>query len=291
MQHARTTSNKPPGALLDSHAIKSLALYGYCHLPTTLASKGANAELFAHLDNMFSQRRSWLEQRLATEAHAFLGFRPAGYEKSLLHQNHEPCEQFKIGYYLEPVNNQEKSTAGNALALYNPLHNDMIVSRYWHHIGLLAAALFEHMAKTAGIPAQSISKLVQHPFHQLGLNHYRGCTRQRGDMLMGSHSDASLLTIILPSARGLQIEGPQGNWRELPPVADSVIVLVGQFLATLSEGYYCAPLHRVIDSTGSARYSLVYKYRANRLARVSLGNGDGFCPGELYERKLQAIMH
>ena len=275
----------PNGAQL--HSLKER---GFCYLNTPYASSEPSAALFIRVQHLFTQQRAWLNKQLATANNSYLGFRPAGYEKSLLHKTSEPCEQFKIGYYLQE---QSDGLAGNeALQEYNPLQGDLTVARCWRELGALSKALFGYLASTAGVPPHTTQLLARHPFHQLGLNHYPHHAQQIAqEMLLGSHRDASLLTIILPSAAGLQIACKDHGWRDLPPADNAVIVLVGQFLAELSGHYFNAPLHRVIGIGSEDRYSVVYKYRANRNAKVRLANGEYYCPGALYEKKLRAIMH
>ncbi len=270
--------------------IDSLRKRGYCYLKAPCANSASNAALFTRLQHLFTGQRHWLHQRLASAGNSYLGFRPAGYEKSLIHQTTEPCEQFKIGHYLQAT---ATGIAGcEALQEYNPLGCDRTIARYWGELGALSATLFKYLASVAGIPAGSAQLLAQHPFHQLGLNHYPSQAQPIAQtMALGSHRDASLLTIILPSAAGLQIARKDTGWRELPPASGTVIVLVGQFLAELSGDYFCAPLHRVAGIDSDDRYSAVYKYRANRYATVKLANGNDYCPGALYEQKLRAIMN
>ena len=59
---------------------------------------------------------------------------------------------------------------------------------------------------------------------------------------------------------GLQIEGIDGEWIEAPPIEGSLVINVGDLLSRWTDGVYRSTKHRVINSSGRERLSLVLAY-------------------------------
>jgi len=77
----------------------------------------------------------------------------------------------------------------------------------------------------------------------------------------GPHTDFGVLTILCQDAvGGLQIEGIDGEWIEAPPIEGSLVINVGDLLSRWTDGVYRSTKHRVINSSGRERLSLVLAY-------------------------------
>ncbi|MCP3689431.1 MAG: isopenicillin N synthase family oxygenase [Gammaproteobacteria bacterium] len=59
---------------------------------------------------------------------------------------------------------------------------------------------------------------------------------------------------------GLQVENPHGEWIQAPPVADTLIVNVGDWLERWTDGAFRSTSHRVINSSSRKRLSLVLAF-------------------------------
>ncbi|NDA09188.1 MAG: 2OG-Fe(II) oxygenase, partial [Alphaproteobacteria bacterium] len=67
-----------------------------------------------------------------------------------------------------------------------------------------------------------------------------------------------VLTVLCQdSVGGLQVQDVNGDWIEAPPIEGSMIVNVGDLLHRWTEGAYKSTPHRVINSSGRERLSLV----------------------------------
>ena len=73
-----------------------------------------------------------------------------------------------------------------------------------------------------------------------------------------------MLTVLCQdNVGGLQVQDVNGDWIEAPPIEGSLIVNVGDLLHRWTEGAYKSTPHRVINSSGRERLSLVLAWDPN----------------------------
>jgi isopenicillin N synthase-like dioxygenase len=71
------------------------------------------------------------------------------------------------------------------------------------------------------------------------------------------HTDFGVLTLLLQdSSGGLQIENKSGEWIEAPPIAGTLVCNIGDLLARWTNDRFASTLHRVVNRTSNARYSI-----------------------------------
>ncbi len=72
-----------------------------------------------------------------------------------------------------------------------------------------------------------------------------------GSLRAAPHGDINLLT-ILPAANepGLQVQGKDGEWFDVPCDFGMLIINIGDMLQEASQGYYPSTQHRVVNPTG-----------------------------------------
>jgi len=75
------------------------------------------------------------------------------------------------------------------------------------------------------------------------------------------HTDFGVLTVLgQDDVGGLQVQELNGNWVAAPPIPDTLIVNVGDLLARWTNDEYRSTPHRVVNSSGQERLSLVLAY-------------------------------
>ena len=78
---------------------------------------------------------------------------------------------------------------------------------------------------------------------------------------VGPHTDFGVLTVLCQdSVGGLQVQDVNGHWIEAPPIHGTLVVNVADLLARWTGGAYKSTPHRVVNSSGRERLSLVLAF-------------------------------
>jgi isopenicillin N synthase-like dioxygenase len=105
-------------------------------------------------------------------------------------------------------------------------------------LGLLSLGLGlddDHLARYFGDRPMSLTKLISYPPTPAG---------QAG---VNAHHDTGFVTLLAAGTTpGLQVENPHGDWIDVPVVADSFVVNLGEMLQGITGNYFVATPHRVI---------------------------------------------
>ena len=81
---------------------------------------------------------------------------------------------------------------------------------------------------------------------------------------VGPHTDFGMLTVLCQdSVGGLQVEDVNGEWIQAPPIENTLVVNVADLLARWTDGAYKSTPHRVVNSSGKERLSIVLAYDPN----------------------------
>ena len=76
---------------------------------------------------------------------------------------------------------------------------------------------------------------------------YPGSESTSGGQGVGAHQDTGLLTFILQTATGLQVETPDGQFVDAPPIAGTYIMNLGEMLQRATNGFLRATRHKVVS--------------------------------------------
>ncbi|MGK0149674.1 isopenicillin N synthase family dioxygenase [Pseudomonas putida] len=125
----------------------------------------------------------------------------------------------------------------------------------------LARQLISAIALSLDLPADYFEKLQRKPITIQRLSYY---PPQRGEITLGeigtgAHTDYGFLTILSQDSNGgLQVQNREGEWVSAPPVEDAFIVNIGDLVQAFTNDRYVATVHRVINVSGNARYSIPF---------------------------------
>lgn len=125
----------------------------------------------------------------------------------------------------------------------------------------LARKLVSAFAISLGLPADHFEQLQQHPITIQRLLHYpsQGEESDPDVVGIGAHTDYGFLTILSQdSVGGLQVQNKAGEWISAPPVEGTFIINIGDLVRAMTNGRYSSTVHRVINKSGTARYSIPF---------------------------------
>ncbi len=115
-------------------------------------------------------------------------------------------------------------------------------------LGALAVGLglqHDHFRQLFGPMPMSLSKFIHYPPTPVG------------EAGVNAHHDAGLLTVLAPGpTRGLQVRNHEGEWIDVPQVADGFVINLGEVLQSATGNFLVATPHRVI--TRDERYSAAF---------------------------------
>ena len=134
---------------------------------------------------------------------------------------------------------------------------------YFHQINELAKNLLTCFAMGLNLKENFFIRNCNAPLSRASLVYYPDQPKEMGEMQFGvsEHTDFGLLTILCQdSVGGLQIKGLDGQWFHAPPIDGTLIVNVADLLSRWTGGIYKSTPHRVVNSSGQERLSIVLAF-------------------------------
>ncbi len=137
---------------------------------------------------------------------------------------------------------------------------------YFESASACAETLLRGFALGGGRPADVFTRTSDLPVSRGSLQYYppRSDDLPDDQFSLAPHTDFGVLTVLAQDAvGGLQIQTPDGSWIAAPPIPGTLVVNVGDLLGRWSNDTYRSTPHRVINSSGRERLSLVLAYDPN----------------------------
>lgn len=109
-------------------------------------------------------------------------------------------------------------------------------------------------------------KTASRPLSRASLVYYPAQPEDMGkdQFGVGPHTDFGVLTVLCQdSVGGLQVEDVNGEWLQAPPIEGTLVVNVADLLARWTDGAYKSTPHRVVNSSGKERLSIVLAFDPN----------------------------
>ena len=130
------------------------------------------------------------------------------------------------------------------------------VTEYFAATAELADELMEVIAVGLGLPRDTFAKAFgERPLSLAKLISYP--KSPDGEAGVNAHNDAGFLTVLMQhGVSGLQVVNPQGEWIDVPPIANTYVINIGEMLQSMTGNYLVATKHRVISP--DKRYSTAY---------------------------------
>ncbi len=127
----------------------------------------------------------------------------------------------------------------------------------------VAHTLMRGFALGLGLDEQFFLKSAQRPLSRASFVYYPSQPEDAGadQFGVGPHTDFGVLTVLAQDdVGGLQVQDVSGEWIQAPPIPGTLIVNVADLLARWTGNAYKSTPHRVVNSSGRERLSLVLAY-------------------------------
>ncbi len=134
---------------------------------------------------------------------------------------------------------------------------------YFRQAHDVAHHLMRGFALGLGLDENFFLKTCSKPLSRASFVYYPPQPEEMGQRQfgVGPHTDFGVLTVLCQdSVGGLQVEDIHGEWIEAPPIEGTLIVNVADLLARWTDGAYKSTPHRVVNSSGRERLSLVLAF-------------------------------
>lgn len=209
--------------------------------------------------DFFAQSEDRKARHIATPENHFVGYRPLGSEASMLEDQKENCEQYKIGY-LKQGGQNSRDTATERLS--DACFEGGATLAYWLAAQRMSDAIIASLGEVLSLGSEYFASCCSQPMHQLGLNRYP-CVADKPVISMSAHKDLCLLTLVAQEYAGLEIQVDNGDYELAEPIPGTVVCMLGEYMHRWSGGSFVAPMHRVRGSARVSRISIIYKHRPN----------------------------
>jgi isopenicillin N synthase-like dioxygenase len=119
--------------------------------------------------------------------------------------------------------------------------------------------LLRGFAVSLGLDPDFFRERFSKPLARCSLIYYPPQPRESGSEQFGvaPHTDYGGLTLLSQDATGgLQVRTRAGEWVTAPPIAGTFVVNIGDLMARWTNDRFVSTPHRVVNSSGRARYSM-----------------------------------
>ena len=137
---------------------------------------------------------------------------------------------------------------------------------FFEHTNNLARDLLKGFAIGLNLDEDFFFKSSSKPLSRASLVYYPSQPIDMGEDQFGvsSHTDFGVLTILCQDeVGGLQVQDLNGEWFHAPPIPNTIIVNVADLLSRWTGGEYKSTPHRVVNTSGKERLSIVLAFDPN----------------------------
>jgi isopenicillin N synthase-like dioxygenase len=139
------------------------------------------------------------------------------------------------------------------------------VMAYQNAVRALGQKMLPVVARSLGLPADFFAPYFDPPQLSLRLLHYPVRDEREPDQFgTGAHTDSGFLTFLMQDGvSGLQVRRTDGSWFDAPVVPGKFLVNTGDMLRRWSNDRYLSTPHRVLNASGTDRYSIALFFDTN----------------------------
>ena len=138
------------------------------------------------------------------------------------------------------------------------------VEAYYADMLDVSNALLRAFALALALPEDYFLDKFDRAAGALRLLHYPPRPSGETRLGVGAHTDYETFTILAQDGNpGLQVLNGAGRWIDIPPVAGTFVVNIGDLMARWTNDRFTSNVHRAANRTGRNRYSIPFFMGAN----------------------------
>ena len=180
---------------------------------------------------------------------------------------YEPHEVIDFGRENEPDDPPECASSllyGPNLWPSKPPALRQAVEAYYAAMLEVSNALLRAFALALSLPEAYFGDKFDRAAGALRLLHYPPRPPGETRLGVGAHTDYETFTILAQDANpGLQVLNGADRWIDIPPVAGTFVVNIGDLMARWTNDRFTSNIHRAANRTGRNRYSIPFFMGAN----------------------------
>ncbi|MCW5770325.1 MAG: isopenicillin N synthase family oxygenase [Rhodospirillaceae bacterium] len=145
------------------------------------------------------------------------------------------------------------------------------IDRYYAGIDRAGQALLRAVALSLDLPERFFADRYTKPLARGSLIYYPPQPPELGAEQFGvsAHTDYGCITFVCQDDNGgLQVRNRAGEWIAAPPIRGTLVVNIGDLLARWTNDRFRSTPHRVVNTSGRARYSMAVFYDPDYDAEV-----------------------
>lgn len=174
---------------------------------------------------------------------------------------------------------------------------------YTYYTDILAFSykLLRIFALALEMPEDSFDSMCKFPMTAIRALHYPAQETASGqDVGIGAHTDYCWFTLVCQdSVPALQVLNENGIWVPAPPMENTFVVNIRDFLMQATNKKWVSTVHRVMNLTGEKRYSMPFFFSPDEDAKVTVLENcrvDGetyeeIVVGEYFQKRLLAARY
>lgn len=244
----------------------------------------------ASIDEMYETTRRFFEQPLEDKLVAvspvgdfYQGYAPPAVRSECGEVRRRFVEAFHANPYDTP---QEAIAAGYPEGVVNTMAANVwpddppdfvaVWRRYYREMELLANRMFHVFAMALGLPEDWFDDKVDRHLAALAANHYlpQDSPPRPDELRLQAHVDFGCLTILYQddAPGGLQVHQRGAGWQDIPAIAGSYVVNLGDMMSRWTNERWVATPHRVVNPPtellGTTRISIPFFHHPNHDAVI-----------------------
>ncbi len=172
-------------------------------------------------------------------------------------------DSFDLGFPVQP--DDPEVVAGTPLYAPNKWPAlpgfEAALSRYYQGSFEVGMKLLEGFALYLGQQENFFSRHFSRPVADMVINHYfaypKALDAGGTETASGAHTDHGIITVLWQDGLGgLEVQGKDGEWVAVPPIAGSYVINVGELMKRWTNARFKATVHRVIHTKDADRFSM-----------------------------------